>query len=249
MAEKPIVKVVVAVPNEGCTHPAGYDNRMQFMLHLGRLEERSKTDPSLLEEFRFFHFTAGRLLTPIAREALADNAIKECMDYMLMIDDDMIIPMDMFENLYRHQVDIVAPLAFTRNPPHLPVIYRCESGYDPVTRSEYFINHYARHYPKNKLVRCDAVGFGAALIKMDVFKKMKKPYFLAAPTTGEDVAFCYQAQKVGAKVYMDTSIKLGHLGHPIVITEDYAEGYWRDIEKRDVQKEHGVMNKYEAVPV
>lgn len=245
--ERKLVKVVIAVPNEGSTHYMAYDNRMMLMIHLGGLAERSKHEPVTRDGavFEFFHFTAGRLLTPAAREALADNALTAGMDYMLMIDDDMITPMDLFERLYEHNVDIVAPLAFTRNAPHYAVIYECESGHDPVTRNDYFINHYARNYPENQLVRCDAVGFGSVLIKMDVIRRLEKPYFMSTCGTGEDILFCYNAQqKAGAKVYMDTSVKLGHIGAPLVIDEAYAKAYWATQEKRDVKKEYSEFKKY-----
>lgn len=236
--EKKIVKVVVGVPNEGHTIPPAYDNHMEFHQHLGRLEMNSKARDYPGPQFGFGLFTAGRLLTPAAREALASAALAANADYILMYDDDMIIPQDLFERLYRHDVDIVGALAFTRNPPHYPVIFKQEKGYDYVHKTDYFINQHVRNYPKNSLVRCDAVGFGAVLIKMDVIRKMRKPYFMSTCGSGEDILFCYKAaQEVGAKVYMDTSVILGHLGAPIVIDEVYAEEYWAKVEKKDVQKE------------
>lgn len=248
VSERPIVKVVIAVPNEGTTHYMAYENRMQMMIHLGILQERSKHEPVTDDGaiFEFYHFTAGRLLTPAAREALTDHALAADMNMMLMIDDDMTTPLTLFEMLYRHNVDVVAPLAFTRNPPHLPVIYQCETGWDSVTKNDYFINHYVRNYPKNQLVRCDAVGFGAVLIKMDVVRKMRRPYFMSTCGTGEDVLFCYNAfQQAGAKIYMDTGTKLGHIGAPILIDEEYAEKYWKEKEKLDVIKEgSGYDKKY-----
>ena len=244
------VKVVVAVPNEGITDYMAYDNRMLLMIHLGMIAERSKHEPVTLDGaiFDFFHFTAGRLLTPVAREALADHALAANIDYMLMIDDDMLTPIDLFERLYNHNVDIVAPLAFTRNAPHYAVIYNWEEGFDPVMKNAYGFNHFVRNYPENQLVRCDAVGFGAVLIKMDVVRRMKKPYFQNAASTGEDVFFCYNAyQQTGAKVYMDTSLKIDHLGAPSIINEEYAKHYWTNEEKKDIKKEVSEYKKYAEI--
>lgn len=241
MSERKTQKIVIAIPNEGHTLPEAYDNRMKWAIHMGSLAHQSKTEPvtkdgAILE---LYHFTAGRLLTPAAREALTDHALASGMDWMLMIDDDMIIPMDLFEKLYDHQVDIVAPIAFTRNAPHMAVIYKCESGWDPVTKNDYFINHFVRNYPEETLVKCDAVGFGAVLIDMNVIRRMKKPYFMSTCGTGEDILFCYNAQKqAGAKVYMDTSVKLGHLSYPLIVDEAYAKYFWKNEEKKDVKREH-----------
>lgn len=246
------VRVVIGVPNEGMTQCEAYDNRMIWMHHLGILESESKRTPVEIipgrkDSFEFFHFTAGRLITPMAREALVKNALQGGYDYILMVDDDMLCPIDMLEKLYRHDVDIVAPLAFTRNEPHLPVIYQCKKGWDPVTQKDYFMNFSVRRYPKNKLVRCDAVGFGAVLIKMSVFNGMSEPYFFSTCGTGEDVLFCYRAfEQTGAKTFVDTSVKLGHLARPNVITEEYAEWFWREQSKENLEKTSDMFSKYET---
>lgn len=241
--EKKLVRVVIGVPNEGLTIPPAYDNHMEFHQHLGRLEINSQKPDYPGPRFGFGLFTAGRLLTAAAREALAEAALGANANYILMYDDDMIIPPDLFERLYRHDVDVVGALAFTRNPPHYPVIFKQEKGWDPVHQTDYFLNQHVRHYPKNALVKCDAIGFGAVLIKMDVIRKMRKPYFMSTTGSGEDIFFCYSAaQQANAKVYMDTSTILGHLGAPILIDEAYAENYWKTVEKKDVQKDHAQID-------
>lgn len=217
-----VVRVLVAIPNEGHTQVEAYANRLVNFMSLGKLEERGR----LLKQtprFEFYHLTLGRILTPLAREEAAKQLVAADMDYLFMIDDDMICPDDMFEKLYRHNVDLVAPLAFTRNFPHKPVIYQTVEGFDPVQQKDYFLNTQVRSYPKNSLVECDAVGFGAVLIKSDVVKRVPAPRFMSTCGTGEDIFFCYQAKKQGYRVYMDTSIKLGHLSHPVNITEEYVE--------------------------
>lgn len=192
-----------------------------------------------------FHFAViGRIFTPFAREQAAKMALEKEADYLYMVDDDMICPDDLFEALYRHNVDIVAPLAFTRNYPHKPVIYAEVSGIDPISKTPYFYNNVIWNYPKNKLVECDAVGFGAVLIKMDVIRKMKAPYFMSTNSSGEDILFCYNAKKVGARVFMDTETGLGHLGSPINVTPEYVDEL-RKRETPDFEKIHPIYDKYE----
>ena len=106
---------------------------------------------------------------------LAGKALEWGADYLFMVDDDMMAPADLFYRLVKHDVDIVAPLAFTRNPPHRPVMFSTVEGFDPVTKRQYYVNNQVKNYPRNKLVECDAVGFGAVLIKTEVFKKIQKP--------------------------------------------------------------------------
>ena len=114
-------------------------------------------------------------------------------------------------------------MAFTRLAPHKPVIYNLKTGYDAIERKEYYINYSVLTYPKNTLVQCDAVGFGAVLIKVDLFRKMKKPWLMTTSGAGEDIHFCHQAGKEGYKIYMDTSTKITHLGDPMEITEEIFE--------------------------
>lgn len=219
-----IVKVGVSIPTMGYTDPAAYCNRLINFMHLGKLEERGRLENHEVQ-FQFHLFVQGRLFTPLAREEAAKAVVENDLDYLFMIDDDMICPDTIFEQLYKHDVDIVAPLAFTRNPPHKPVLYHCVEGYDPVEKKDYFINNVIMNYPKETLVECDAVGFGAVLIKRWVLDKIGTKPFMSTCGTGEDILFCYKAKKIGAKTYMDTGCKLGHLGNPICVTEDYVNMY------------------------
>ncbi len=240
--ETGVIRVLVAIPNEGHTHVEAYANRLVNFMHLGKVEERGrllKSNP----RFEFYHLTLGRILTPLAREEAAKQVVAAGMDYLFMIDDDMICPDDLFEKLYRHDKDIVAPLAFTRNFPHKPVIYQTVEGFDPVMQKDYFLNTQVRTYPKNSLVECDAVGFGAVLIKAPVVSTVPAPRFMSTCGTGEDIFFCYQAKKKGFRVFMDTSVKLGHLSHPVNVTEEYVERVRQ--EYPDTAKTNGAELKYE----
>ena len=226
MSEQKVVKVAISIPNMGYTDAPAYANRLVNMLYLGKLEQRGISEPDKHPvRFEFWFSTIGRLFTPVARDAAVGLAIESGCDYLLMIDDDMICPETMFEQLYAHDVDLVAPLAFTRNPPHKPVLYHCVEGYDAVAKKDYFINNIVMNYPRNKLVECDAVGFGAVLIKRWVFEKLGKGAFMSTCGTGEDILFCYKARKIGAKIFMDTACKLGHLGQRVNVNEEYVDQY------------------------
>lgn len=221
------IKVCISIPNEGHAQVEAYANRLENFMYLGRFAERSLKSS---QPFQFYFLTMGRIFTPLAREEAVKWALELKADYLYMIDDDMTCPNDLFQRLYAHDVDIVAPLAFTRNFPHKAVLYEIKEGWDPVTRVPYFINHHIDKYPKDSLVECDAVGFGAVLIKMRVIRAMKGQKFMDGCTsgTGEDILFCHKARKLGFRVFMDTSTKLGHLSHPIEVTEEYVEKVRRE---------------------
>lgn len=137
--------------------------------------------------------------------------------YILFIDNDMVVPEGLALKLIEADKDIVAALAVMRTRPYVPVAYEKKMGqYEPID-----------NLPENQLVECDAVGFGAVLIKMDVFEKIKKPYFahpaIGDLVVGEDIFFCKKAQEAGFSIFMDTSIKCGHIGDYTFTYEDYLD--------------------------
>lgn len=231
---KPQIKrVAISIPSEGHTLPEAYDNHLVLSFHLGCLQERLKHEKAPIQ-YEFYWYTTGRILTALAREKLVQEALKGGMDYIFMYDDDMILPIDTVEFLLRDmeehpEIDVVAPLAFMRNPPHYAVMYTTIEGFDKDTHMPYFINNFVKKYPKDKLVECDAVGFGAVLIKMSMVNRMKPPYFFSTTGSGEDIYFCMKSrQETGARIFMDTRVKLGHLSKPPVIDEAYFEKWVKE---------------------
>ena len=224
-----MVKILFGIPNEGKTEAEAYDNRMLLCSHFGMIQAMShhglneydghKYDIPKDVEYQFHYFTIGNTFPALAREILASEAVQRGMDYLFMVDDDMLVMPDLFERLIKHNVDVVAALAFTRHHPHKPVIYRVNKGFDKKAKKDYFVNSVVTDYPKDELVQCDAVGFGAVLIKVDVFRGMPKDWFMSTCPAGEDILFCHNAGKHGFKIFMDTATKITHLGYRLKIDE------------------------------
>jgi hypothetical protein len=237
-----VKKVLVGIPLKGHTPPRSYHDRMLMWKQIGSQEAEDfylKKSP----RYVFSLGAIGEILIPYARERLGDSALEIGADYLFMVDDDMLTPPDLFYQLVKHDKDIVAALAFTRNPDHKPVIYQTMIGFDPVSNKSYGFTKFVSNYPRNQLVQCDAVGFGAVLIKTSVLRKIPKPWFFGMDQTGEDVCFCSKAKKAGCEVWMDTSIKLGHLGGPTVITEEYSDN-WNKLTPEEREKTYGKYSKY-----
>lgn len=210
------IRVLFAIPRAGFTQVEAVDNQLDMAKYMGMLQAQGK--------FEFYFATIGRVFVAKAREEFCAYAIKEECDYLFMVDDDMVCPHDLFYRLYQHDVDIVAPLAFQRREPYFPVIYVQREGWDEIRKEKYFANEIVKNYPKDKLFQCDATGFGAVLIKTEVLKKMKTPRMMSTAACGEDILFCYNARDShGAKVFVDTSIKIQHLGSPVIVDETLYE--------------------------
>ena len=250
MAKK-IVKVLLGIPTKGKADPEAYDNRLEMAMHMGNLQTLSacgKKEYGGVEfdipdgvEYQFSLSTIGEVFVAYARQQMAYTALNNGFDYLWMVDDDMLVPPNLFELLVRRDVDIVAPLAFMRFFPHKPVIYNVAEGFDVISKQHYYQNYLVDRYPKNKLVECDAVGFGSVLIKTSILDKIQKPWFMVMTGAGEDVHFCHQARNAGFRVFMDTATKLAHLGHRKKITEETFE---RAVDNDKERAERGDIDKY-----
>lgn len=242
-----VKKVAVGIPLKGHTPPKSYNDRMlmAFTLGIKEAEQRMQKTPV---RYEFLWFFVGEIFVPFAREHLAAMALKYECDYLFMIDDDMMAPFDLFYSLVRHDRDIVSALAFTRNPPYQPVIYSVKEGWDPTSRSRYYTNQSVLNYTRDSLVQCDAVGFGAVLIKTELFKEMPKPWFMSSSATGEDILFCCKAKEAGYKVFCDTSVKLGHLSDSLIVTEEYSDQYSK-MTADDREKMYGKYQRFETLEV
>lgn len=252
-AESKVIKILMGIPNEGHTLCESYDNRIEMAFHLGALQVLShegrtyycgkEYDIPKGVEYQFSFGTVGQVFPALARERLAEYALEGGFDYLFMVDDDMICPTDLFELLIRNQKDICAALAFTRHQPHGPVLYNLEKGFDHERGVPYYRNYAVMNYPRDALVECDAVGFGAVLIHTRVLKAMRKPWFMTTTGAGEDIHFCHMARESGFKVFMDTRVKLGHLSYPKLVTEaDHEE---QEAVKK-LRKECGELDKYNS---
>lgn len=242
-----VKRVLVGIPLKGHTPPQSYHDRILMAVYMGSKEMKDEIGKKV-PRYEFVWVNTGEIFIPFAREMLAAKALEWKCDYLFSVDDDMMAPYDLFYKLVKHDVDMVAPLAFTRNPPHRPVIFSTVEGFDSVVGKPYFINTTVNNYPKDRLVECDAVGFGAVLIKTEVFKKMAQPWFMGSVGTGEDIHFCLAAKKLGFHVFMDTSVKLGHLSAPIIVTEEYSQ-HFNKLTDEEKDKFYGVYDKYEATNV
>lgn len=224
-------KVLIGVPSWGVSPPECMDYRNAFWKHLGWWEAQ-KDCPYL-----FDMVSVSDIVVQLARDQMARATVEGGYDYLGMIDDDMMMDgYDMWDKLLARDVPLVAPLAFMRSGDHSPVIFVVRGGFIPGQPGIETHTQPVLNYPKNALVACDAVGFGAVLIKAEVLRAIEPPWFMSSygdPKygTGEDVLFCTKVTRAGFKVYSDTSICLKHLAPREYIDEAYYERTNPNVEK------------------
>jgi hypothetical protein len=156
----------------------------------------------------------GCSLVGMARERCVDYALAWGADYCFFFDADMLVPTSAFLQLFRDNVPVVGALAFTGRDPITPVIYTASEKFeeDPERPGEGRIAmdfQPVLHYEKDALQQVQAIGSGVMLIKAEVFKQLKKPWFYSTGV-GEDIYFCLMCKRADIPVYVDTRVKTAH---------------------------------------
>lgn len=167
-----------------------------------------------------------RMVVDWARNFLARQAVDHVCEYtgqkythLLWLDADHVFNPDLACILARNfadpNIDAISALYYSRTGPTLPIVYVKDNSGD-----EY------KHFPLIEvpptLCEVDAFGFGACMMKRDVFERVPEPWFTVDYRAGEDIAFCVKAKKLGVRFFLDGAYKLGHIGSAPIITEkDY----------------------------
>src|SRR3990167_10298817 len=130
-----VLKVLWSTPSESHVPWQSYENHKDMAFYMGAKQTEARLNHES-PRYEFSMVSFGRFFTPMARELTCEHAVKQGFDYVLMTDDDMLFPRDLAFRLLAHLKDIVGALAFTRKPPHTPVMYLCHQQYDPIICQE-----------------------------------------------------------------------------------------------------------------
>ncbi len=170
-------------------------------------------------------FSQGSLVYD-GRNILADTAVREGFDRVLWLDSDMVFDPYLFRRLSEHLnlgKEMVSGLYVSRKAPIHPVIYKSirrdplENGFLPVAEAY-------SDYPRDSLFPVAGCGFGAVMMTTELLRRLQAAYglpFTPLPGFGEDLSFCLRVRELGAEMWCDSSIKLGHAGMAIYTEAEY----------------------------
>jgi glycosyltransferase involved in cell wall biosynthesis len=147
-----------------------------------------------------------------ARNALVTAGLNNGADYICFIDADMTFPPDTLHRLYFASKDIVGVLYTGRIKPHPPNIFYFDK--DKVLVQAEKVDRIT------PIIEVDAVGTGIMLIRKKVFRELPHPWFFYGGDYSEDIMFCKEARKAGYKIYIDTTLDIGHVGDEVFKLED-----------------------------
>jgi hypothetical protein len=214
------MKITVLVNTLSSISPFIYPNHVHFFV------QATKKFPGIQWNF----FTPPRMSIDTARNNAAKLALESDSDYLMFIDDDVLVPATALEKLIAADKDIVAGLVVIRGYPFnnmafkfigpealtfyndLPLEKECANAhtkYDLSCES-------CRASKLQTLVKVGAVGFSCCLIKTDVLKAMEPPFFITGVNHTEDVYFCLKTLELtpNPEIYLHTDVPCGHLLNP-----------------------------------
>lgn len=157
-------------------------------------------------------------------------------DWVLFLDSDMTWqPRDigtLVETQRKFDLDIVGGLCFQRGDPYQPTMYKTTpfGGYT-----------YMEKWDEDAAVEVDATGMAFCLVHKRTFDKILRhhtgegfpdfdvrtqkrsspPFFRWEEEVGEDFLFCREAKEAGCRIFVDTSVKVGHVGQHVITEETF----------------------------
>lgn len=182
-----------------------YGNHAAWFYHLGRLSKD--------KNWEFILYTPWRTSIDRMRNQAAQFALESDCDYLMFVDDDMILQMDTIESLVAADKDIIMAHTYIRGYPYNPMAFKATGTFGS---DDYMLTHYKDiedHGDENSLVAVDAVGFATVLIKCSLLKRISKPYFVTTVNSTEDVYFCLKCKQEYPEVTIAVDLKCptGHL--------------------------------------
>lgn len=163
-----------------------------------------------------------------ARNAIAQKAMDGGADYVLMVDNDVVLPEDALLNMLDDPKDVCLGYYAHRNTDNIYNGSTCvcklymengEKYFNYPLESEYTASELADLRDRGEYkIQIHGGGMGCALISTDVFRKLKYPWYdwvnyddAHRGMLSEDLYFCELCRQAGIPIYTDTRAGCGHM--------------------------------------
>lgn len=163
-----------------------------------------------------------------ARNRIAQMALDKKTDYVLMVDNDVVLPKDALISLLENPVDVCLGYYAHRDSDNRYRGRSCVCKLYDENGNKHFNYPLESEYTADELkelkdngqfrVQIHGGGMGCAFIKTDVFNRIKYPWYdwvnYANEHRGmlsEDLYFCEGCRKNSIPIYTDTRVNCGHI--------------------------------------
>lgn len=237
------VRVMVCVPAWTSIYPEAYANHVNSFMEEMKLAKQSGM------EILFAPMIRSAIVT--ARNELVRRALEAECTHLFFMDDDMLMPPGSLHKLVQRNKDIVSGLCHLRTPPHFPSAFISPPESDGkvfyikdwwsqnpgelievdavgsacvLIKTDVFEKIQETDYPGEveTCPHCKETFDGEPLKRSG--QDLWYSYGRARPgenTVGEDLFFCKFAQDAGYKIYVDTTVRFGHIGSPVIYDSNY----------------------------
>lgn len=170
----------------------------------------------------FLLFNGWRMSIDRFRNEAAKIALQQECDYLMFLDDDVLVPSDTYSRLKARDLDIVTPVVYIRGYPFRPMFFKAIQVGEALALDHY--NEWKEAEIKDGLLEVAAVGFSCCLIKCELLKKVPPAWFVTGTNHTEDVYFCMKARQCGTPtIGVDTTLLAGHMLDPEFVAEQTVE--------------------------
>lgn len=153
----------------------------------------------------------------LARELTIEDALEMGVEWLLLLDSDVVPPVDVYPRLRNRGVDVISGLYYVDTPeqPH-PAMWRLDENDAPTPVNA----------ARDGLFNVDAIGLGCLLVRAAVLEDLERPWFRwtrgfedhpwdlthqgEKAGISEDFYFCHKLTEAGYDIYVDTSVKCLH---------------------------------------
>jgi hypothetical protein len=206
-------------------------------------------------EFALRYIVQGNVLVHQRNQCVRDMD----GDWILFIDSDMVFQpkaiMDIIATREKYDFDMLGGLCHQRSEPYQPTVYRRAAndahGYT-----------FLEKWEEGAAVEVDATGMAFIIIHKRVFDRIltnaigmgmppleerqkmpPPPFFKWEGEYGEDFTFCQEAKATGSRIYVDTTIGIGHVGQHVITRETFL----REVAFRDEASQVFRENQLKAI--
>ena len=159
------------------------------------------------------HYTTARERIVESRNLLRKKALEGDYDYLLSLEQDVIPPKDILEQLLSHKKPVITGIYYMHytvkqqgkiiGKKVLPLLYQRKD-------EEHLIQLQPEEVEGNHLLEITATGLGCILIHKDILEKTPFRYE-EEKLVFDDIWFCQDLEKEGVQLYVATSVKCKHL--------------------------------------
>lgn len=206
------MKILIAVPTFETIYPDTYKS----------LWDLDKCGHECL-----FEFVRGYDVAT-ARNRIAEKALALEADWVLSVDNDVVVPKDALKKLLENAKDVNLGFYAHRGPDNLYHGRTCICRLKDKDGKEYYHYPLESEYTAEEMhgmadageskIEVHGGGMGCALIRTEVFRKTEYPWYdwvnygdANRGMLSEDLYFCSLCRASGIKIYADVRVGCGHL--------------------------------------